>query len=84
MNWKKNERGIYTGAIGLIHEDKKIFNVAIRTIHLNKENKNKLKGEIGIGSGIVWDSNPKKNMKKCCLKVTFYQNHFLISNYLKQ
>ena len=68
---EKEERGIYTGTIGLIHQEKKIFNVAIRTIYLKKENEDKLKGEIGIGSGVVWDSNPEKEYDEVLLKSDF-------------
>jgi len=73
---EKEERGIYTGAIGLIHEVKKIFNVAIRTIHLEKKNEDKFKGEIGIGSGIVWDSNPEKEYEEVLLKSNFLLKPF--------
>jgi len=73
---EKEERGIYTGTIGLIHEDKKIFNVAIRTVQLKKENENKYKGEIGIGGGIVWDSNPEKEYEEVLLKSNFLLKPF--------
>jgi para-aminobenzoate synthetase/4-amino-4-deoxychorismate lyase len=73
---EKNDRGNYTGAIGLIYEEKKVFNVAIRTIHLEKENENKFKGEIGIGSGIVWDSKPKKEYEEILLKSNFLLKPF--------
>ncbi|HSP88905.1 MAG TPA: chorismate-binding protein, partial [Ignavibacteriaceae bacterium] len=73
---EKEERGIYTGAIGLILEDKKVFNVAIRTIQIEKENENKFKGEIGIGSGIVWDSNPEKEYEEVLLKSNFLLKPF--------
>ena len=52
MNLKKN-RGIYTGGIGLIRNNKIAFNVPIRTLTINKKSG---MGEIGLGSGIVWDS----------------------------
>ena len=62
------KRGIYTGAIGLILKDNIVFNVAIRTIVLNpKEGK----GEIGIGSGIVWDSDSEKEYNETLLKCSF-------------
>ena len=69
---EKEKRGIYTGTIGLFHQDKKIFNVAIRTISLKQdENKNGIDGEIGIGSGIVWDSKPEKEYDEVLLKSKF-------------
>ncbi|MGG3282939.1 aminodeoxychorismate synthase component I [Paenibacillus solani] len=48
-------RGIYCGAIGLIepHKNKYIFNVAIRTVIIDKENNS---AEYGVGGGITWDS----------------------------
>ena len=72
---EKENRGIYTGAIGLFHQDKKIFNVAIRTVSLKGDPKNKsLQGEIGIGSGIVWDSDSEKEYDEVLLKSKFLTN----------
>lgn len=65
------KRGIYTGAIGLIRTDEIIFNVAIRTLKINK---NSNTGELGIGSGIVWDSNPEKEYEETILKSKFLSN----------
>ncbi|MGB8319551.1 MAG: aminodeoxychorismate synthase component I [Ignavibacteriaceae bacterium] len=64
---EKENRGIYTGAIGLIKKDEIIFNVAIRTIVL----KNKVRGELGLGSGIVWDSDPVQEYEEVILKSNF-------------
>ncbi len=65
---EKEDRGIYTGSIGLLIRDKKIFNVAIRTLVINKKNHS---GEIGLGSGIVWDSNPSEEYEETKLKGKF-------------
>lgn len=65
---EKEQRGIYTGSIGFIHRKKKVFNVAIRTIVINKKNNT---GQIGLGSGIVWDSSPKKEYEETLLKSKF-------------
>ena len=46
---ENEKRGIYTGAIGMIKKDKITFNVAIRTLLINKKSG---AGEIGIGSGL--------------------------------
>lgn len=64
---EKSPRGIYTGAIGYIapHGDA-VFNVAIRTIVINKN-----KGKMGVGSGIVWDSDSKNEYEECILKTDF-------------
>lgn len=69
---EKENRGIYTGTVGLFHENNKIFNVAIRTIALKKKKRgNGMNGEIGIGSGIVWDSSPQKEYDEVLLKSKF-------------
>ena len=61
-------RGIYTGAIGIIGKKESVFNVAIRTIKIEKESG---KGEMGLGSGIVWDSEPVKEYSETLLKSEF-------------
>ncbi len=64
---ESSRRGIYTGAIGYILADgESVFNVPIRTVVLNG-----LKGEMGIGSGIVHDSNPQQEWQECLLKGRF-------------
>ncbi|MCX7911274.1 MAG: chorismate-binding protein, partial [Endomicrobia bacterium] len=65
---EKEQRKIYTGAIGFFTPQKDcIFNVAIRTILIN----NNGKAEAGIGSGIVIDSDPEKEFEECKLKSMF-------------
>ncbi len=60
-------RGIYTGAIGYFSPDgKAAFNVPIRTVRLADN-----KGEMGIGSGIVHDSDPEQEWQECLLKAHF-------------
>ena len=59
-------RGIYTGAIGFITpEDKCQFNVAIRTVAINKKTNI---AEFGVGGGIVWDSTDKDEYEECLIK----------------
>lgn len=65
---EKEKRGIYTGSIGLITDDKITFSVAIRTLNLNVKTK---KGEIGLGSGIVWDSIAQEEYEETKLKGKF-------------
>lgn len=65
---EKEDRGIYTGSIGLLLRNKKVFNVAIRTLIIDKKNRS---GEIGLGSGIVWDSNPSEEYEETKLKGRF-------------
>lgn len=61
-------RGIYTGSIGMCRPDKSVLNVAIRTLEIDKQTN---KGKIGIGSGIVWDSDPESEYEETLLKANF-------------
>lgn len=65
---EEQPRGVYTGSIGHIapNGDTK-FNVAIRTLMVDKNGK----GEMGIGSGIVYDSSPEAEYQECLLKGQF-------------
>lgn len=69
-------RGVYTGAIGMIAPNGDCrFNVAIRSLMIRRQ-KNASKGivregEMGIGSGIVYDSNPADEYDECLLKGRF-------------
>jgi para-aminobenzoate synthetase/4-amino-4-deoxychorismate lyase len=55
-------RGIYTGAIGSIGPGRAAqFNVAIRTIHVDRERE---LAEYGTGGGIVWDSVPDEEYEE--------------------
>jgi len=65
---ENENRGIYTGTIGLLLNDKKVFNIAIRTFDIKLKNKN---GEIGLGSGITYRSNPINEYKEVVLKAKF-------------
>ncbi|MBM3252239.1 MAG: aminodeoxychorismate synthase component I [Candidatus Omnitrophica bacterium] len=66
---EKEPRYIYTGSIGFISPDKKgVFNVAIRTVLVEKKSRH---AQMGIGGGIVWDSDPKKEYEECRLKSKF-------------
>ena len=59
-------RGVYTGAIGYFSRQKTVFNVAIRTLELEAN-----KGTMGVGSGIVIDSDAKQEYAECVLKAEF-------------
>lgn len=65
---EKENRGYYTGSIGLINKKRTVFNVAIRTITINKKS---YEGSIGLGSGIVWDSTPQAEYDEVLLKSNF-------------
>jgi len=68
---EKENRKIYTGSIGLFIKEKIIFNVAIRTLEVDKKN---YKTELGLGSGIVWDSDPISEFNEAKLKGKFLIN----------
>lgn len=71
---EKEPRKIYTGTIGYVTpKGDFLFNVSIRTLLLKRINEN-IEGEAGIGSGIVWDSEPKKEHEECLLKARFFAN----------
>jgi para-aminobenzoate synthetase/4-amino-4-deoxychorismate lyase len=60
-------RGVYCGAIGMAGpDDTAVFSVAIRTAVLEGR-----EGTMGIGSGIVWDSEPTAEYEECTLKGAF-------------
>ncbi|NOX18709.1 MAG: aminodeoxychorismate synthase component I, partial [Chlorobi bacterium] len=61
-------RGIYTGAIGLITNTKATFNIAIRTLVVDRKNG---RAEFGLGSGIVWDSISENEYEEVLLKGNF-------------
>ncbi len=69
---EKGPRNIYCGALGIIFpKGKAIFNLPIRTISLVKN-----KGEMGIGSGIVYDSEAHREFRECILKAKFLTDRY--------
>ena len=69
---EKGYRNVYCGALGIIFPRKKsIFNLPIRTISLIKN-----KGEMGVGSGIVSDSDPEGEFQECLLKGKFITDRY--------
>ncbi|MXN66492.1 aminodeoxychorismate synthase component I [Stappia sp. GBMRC 2046] len=61
-------RGIYTGSIGYLSPDGDFrFNVAIRTLVIDKGGA----GEVGTGSGVVFDSGAAPEYDECILKLRF-------------
>ena len=63
---EQRPRGVYTGAIGFFSRERTVFNVAIRTLQLDGET-----GTMGIGSGIVIDSDAAGEFRECLLKAEF-------------
>ena len=62
-------RGVYCGAIGFVEPGGagSIFNVAIRTAVIQRG-----VGRLGIGSGVVWDSDADQEYDECLLKARFF------------
>lgn len=63
---EQQPRGVYTGAIGFFSTHRTVFNVAIRTLSMDGA-----QGTMGVGSGIVIDSNPAEEYRECQLKAEF-------------
>ena len=63
---EEQPRGVSTGAIGFFSRERSVFNVAIRTLALDGE-----RGSMGVGSGIVIDSNAADEYRECLLKAEF-------------
>jgi para-aminobenzoate synthetase/4-amino-4-deoxychorismate lyase len=75
-------RGIYTGAIGYLKPDGDFyFNVPIRTIAIGEDND----CEMGIGSGIIYESDAEDEYQECLLKADFLtslnQDFYLIESF---
>ncbi len=70
-------RGIYTGAIGWFDPagDGKVgafcMSVPIRTLYLQAPDGGVRHGEMGVGAGIVFDSDPAEEFAECRLKARF-------------
>jgi len=63
-----SSRGVYCGAIGYISPDREaLFSVAIRTAVIDSNNR----GEVGVGGGITWYSNPNAEFGECHAKSAF-------------
>jgi len=63
-------RGAYCGAIGHFAPDGSArFNVAIRTLTIADG-----QGELGIGGGVVQDSDAQSEYAECLLKARFFEN----------
>ena len=63
---EQQARGVYCGAIGYAGPEQSCFNVPIRTVELHGD-----RGRMGIGSGIVADSDPEAEWFECQLKGDF-------------
>lgn len=63
---EEEPRGVYTGAIGYFSREQSVFSVAIRTLQLENSN-----ATMGIGGGIVIDSDHAAEFRECQLKAEF-------------
>jgi para-aminobenzoate synthetase/4-amino-4-deoxychorismate lyase len=63
---EQRPRGVYTGAIGFFSPQESVFSVAIRTLALDGD-----QGVMGVGSGVVIDSEPATEFQECLLKAQF-------------
>jgi para-aminobenzoate synthetase/4-amino-4-deoxychorismate lyase len=64
---EREPRGVYTGAIGFISPGgASVFNVAIRTLVMRDG-----RAQMGVGGGIVADSDPADEYRECLLKAAF-------------
>jgi len=61
-------RGVYTGAIGFVSPGQAVFSVAIRTLLLDR---GRSEAELGVGSGITWDSDAAAERRECLQKAAF-------------
>jgi len=63
---ENSPRNIYTGSIGFMGPGRQAqFNVAIRTVLINKKNQT---AEYGVGGGIVWESDLAGEFQECHTK----------------
>jgi para-aminobenzoate synthetase/4-amino-4-deoxychorismate lyase len=66
-------RGVYTGAIGYFSQQSTVFNVAIRTLELDPQSRKPglQSGVMGVGGGVVIDSDAAAEFRECLLKAEF-------------
>ncbi|WP_066078765.1 bifunctional chorismate-binding protein/class IV aminotransferase [Bergeriella denitrificans] len=76
-NLETAPRGLYTGSIGFLKPCagglgfEGVFNVVIRTLQLREISDGLYRGEYGVGSGIVIDSEPQAEYEECGWKARF-------------
>ncbi|HYW10081.1 MAG TPA: aminodeoxychorismate synthase component I [Longimicrobium sp.] len=61
-------RGVYCGAIGFASPGEAVFSVAIRTLVIDRAAR---RAEMGVGSGITWDSDAAAEHRECLDKAAF-------------
>jgi para-aminobenzoate synthetase/4-amino-4-deoxychorismate lyase len=61
-------RGVYCGAIGFVSPGEAVFSVGIRTLLLDADAGT---AELGVGSGVTWDSDAAAEYRECWSKAAF-------------
>jgi len=61
-------RGVYTGAVGFVSPGEAAFSVAIRTLVVDRSTG---QAELGVGSGVTWDSTAADEYRECLSKAAF-------------
>jgi para-aminobenzoate synthetase/4-amino-4-deoxychorismate lyase len=61
-------RGVYTGAIGFVSPGEALFSVAIRTLVIDHATG---EAELGVGSGVTYDSTAADEYRECLSKAAF-------------
>ncbi len=66
---ERGERGVYTGMLGFVSPKHRAeFSVPIRTLHRAHADTS---WRYRVGSGVVWDSNARKEWDECATKCAF-------------
>ena len=65
---EKAPRGVYTGAIGFVSPGEAAFSVAIRTLVVDRA---RGEAELGVGSGVTYDSVAADEYRECLSKAAF-------------
>ncbi len=61
-------RGVYCGALGFVSPGEAVFSVAIRTVVVHRDTG---EAELGVGSGITYDSDAAAEHAECLSKAEF-------------
>mgnify|MGYP002780374145 CR=1 FL=1 len=65
---EREPRGVYCGALGFVSPDEAAFNVPIRTLLLDHAAGS---AELGVGSGVTYDSDAASEYRECLQKAAF-------------
>jgi para-aminobenzoate synthetase / 4-amino-4-deoxychorismate lyase len=65
---EEGPRGVYCGAVGFASPGEAVFSVAIRTVVVDRE---RGEAELGVGSGITYDSDAAAEYRECRAKAEF-------------